>query len=427
MIANAEPQTRLSTLVLIRWLAVGGQLVTILVVQLAIGGLPLLPVLAAVAASAALNAWLALPGGYNRRLDEQRAAQHLAFDILQLALLLGLTGGLTNPFSLFLLAPVTVAAATLSARLVALLACLAVAALTVVGHWHAPLPWITPGFDIPLLYRFGLWLALVLGIFSVSFFTWRMAEESRRIAAAFSQSRLALEREQRVAEVGALAAAVAHELNTPLATVCLIARDLAAELHETQWRDDIETLIGQAERCRVTLTHLTQRSAQGEAVEGERIAFPALVELAAAPYVTRDGVLVLFDHTGRTPTPWLDRSPAILLGLGNFIQNAVQFARSRVEIDTEWDENGLVVRIADDGPGFPPHVLDAVGEPYLSGRDTADGNHLGLGIFIATTLLARTGAKVSFGNPPEGGAEIVVRWPQPPGGSDESRSLADRR
>lgn len=419
MIAYSEPQTRLSTLVLIRWLAVGGQLITILVVELAIGQLPLLPVLASVAASAALNAWLALPRGYNRRLDERHAAQHLAFDILQLALLLGLTGGLANPFSLFLLAPVTVAAATLSARLVALLACLAVVALSVVGHWHAPLPWIAPDLDIPPLYRFGVWLALVLGVFSVSFFTWRMAEESRRIAAAFSQSRLALEREQRVAEVGALAAAVAHELNTPLATVCLIARDLATELAETAWKDDIDMLIGQAERCRVTLTHLTQRSAQGEAVESERIAFPALVELAAAPHAARDGVLVLFDHLGKLPTPWLERSPTILLGLGNFIQNAVQFARSRVEIDTAWDESGLVVRIADDGPGFPPHVLDALGEPYLSGRDDGDdGSHLGLGIFIANTLLARTGARVSYANLPDGGAEIVVTWPRLPEGAE---------
>lgn len=416
MIAH-EPQTRLSTLVQIRWLAVGGQLVTILVVQLAIGGLPLLPVLSAVAASAALNAWLALPRGYNRRLDERHAAQHLAFDILQLALLLGLTGGLANPFSLFLLAPVTVAAATLSARLVALLAFLVVVALSVVSHWHAPLPWTSPAFAIPPLYLFGVWLALLLGVCSVSFFTWRMAEESRRIAAAFSQSRLALEREQRVAEVGALAAAVAHELNTPLATICLIARDLATELDGTALKDDIAMLIGQAERCRVTLTHLTQRSAQGEAMESERIAFPALVELAAAPHTGRDGVPVLFDHLGKMPTPWLERSPAILLGLGNFIQNAVQFAHSRVEIDTAWGECGLVVRIADDGPGFAPHVLDALGEPYLSGRDDGDAaSHLGLGIFIATTLLARTGAQVGFANQADGGAEIVVTWPQLPGG-----------
>lgn len=417
MIAEAS-QTRLSTLVLIRWLAVGGQLITILVVQLAIGGLPLAPVLGAVAASAALNAWLVLPSGCNRRLDEIHAAQHLAFDILQLSLLLALTGGLTNPFSLFLLAPVTVAAATLSARLTALLASLAVVALSVVGHWHEPLPWITTEFAMPPLYRFGMWLALVLGVFSVSFFTWRMAEESRRIAAAFSQSRLALEREQRVAEVGALAAAVAHELNTPLATVCLIARDLATELRETAWREDIDMLIGQAERCRVTLTHLTQRSAQGEAVEGERIAFPALVELAAAPHASRDSVLVLFDHHSGRPDvtpPWVARSPAILHGLGNFIQNAVQFAHTRVEIDTTWDESGVAVRIADDGPGFLPHLLDSLGEPYLSVRDDGDEGHLGLGIFIANTLLARTGAKIAFANLPECGAEVVVTWPKLPG------------
>lgn len=403
-------QTRLSTLVLIRWLALVGQTVTVVVSSAALGGLPLVPVALTIAASGALNLWLSFGPGRKGRIGETRAAWHLVFDIVQLAILVALTGGLSNPFVVFLLAPVTVAAATLSVRATAVLAALAVLALSVIARWHMPLPWDGAPLELPPLYLFGAWMALSVGVTSVSLFTWRIAEDSRRIAAAYSESRLALEQERRVAEVGALAAAVAHELNTPLATITLIARDMATELRDGPLEPDISTLLGQAERCRDTLARLTRDGERGQAVECEKVPFPSLVEMAAEPYAEGAPVQVLFDHAGipAQAAPWIARSPAILHGLGNFIQNAVQFARSRVEIDTSWCPQGaLTVRIADDGPGFPPHLQ--LGEPYQSGRSDSSGS-LGLGIFIATTLLVRTGATIRFSNPEEGGAEVLVTW-----------------
>ncbi len=412
-IPTAPLEARLSTLVMIRWLAVGGQALTIGVVHVAVAELALLPVMATVAVSALLNAGLTVAPGLHRRLEEHRAARHLAFDIVQLAVLIGLTGGLSNPFSLFILAPVTVAAATLPMRRTVWLAVLAVVAVSALARWHQPLPWPPPGLLIPVLYVFGMWMALVLGVASVAFFTWRMAEEGRRIASAYSESRLALAQEQRVAEVGALAAAVAHELNTPLATVCLLAREVAAEMNpDDPLRADMETLIGQTQRCRDTLARLTLHRPRAEAVEAERVPFPFLVEMAAAVHVEEARVPVAFDHRAAdfTPAPWMEHSPEILHGLGNFIQNAIQFAGSRVEVETSWDDRRMGVRIADDGGGFPEHLLSRLGEPYLSGRSQAIDSHLGLGVFIAVTLLARTGAKVEFANAAHGGAEIRVSW-----------------
>lgn len=404
---------QLATLVLIRWMAIGGQAALILVVELAVGSLPLLPMLAAVGASVALNGWLMLnPGGMHRRLDEDTVAWHLAFDTVQLAALLALSGGLTNPFCLFLLAPAAVAAATLGLRGATGLALLAVAALAVVALWHQPLPWPDGALRIPRLYLFAMAMALLLGILSVCFFTWRMAQEARQIAAAYAESRVALAQEQRVSDVGALAAAVAHELNTPLGTICLIASDLRAELRGGPHEADIQTLINQAERCRDTLAQLTHGRERDTGLKNERVPFPALVEMAAAPHMAEAGpVQVLFDHCGPTdqPSPWVERSPAVLHGLGNFIHNAIQFAAGRVEVDTAWNAGGRSVRITDDGPGFPTHLLERLGEPYLSARETPEG-HLGLGVFIAVTLLERTGARVRFANLTEGGAEISVQW-----------------
>ncbi|MGE5502897.1 MAG: ActS/PrrB/RegB family redox-sensitive histidine kinase [Actinomycetota bacterium] len=405
-------QTRLGTLVLIRWLAIAGQLATIVAVEIAIGDLPLAPVLGTVAASAALNLGLTAARRRVGRIDERSAAWHLAFDLAQLGVLIGLTGGLSNPFSLFLLAPVTVAAATLSARPTALLAGGAMAAATLIGQWHLPLPWPDGPLELPVLYRVGVWAALLLGVVSVAFFTWRMAAEARRIAAAYSASRVALAQEARMAEVGALAAAVAHELNTPLATVHLVARELSEEVGpESPLQPELRTLIGQAERCRDTLARLTRARGRDAAVGGERVAFPALVELVAEPHIDGAAAQVIFDHAGDRPVPWVERSPEILHGIGNFIQNAVQFATARVAVETWWDGDGMGVRVADDGPGIPPHVLERLGEPYLSTRD-GDGSHLGLGVFIATTLLERTGANVSFANNGQG-AVVTVRWKGP--------------
>ncbi|HTH15557.1 MAG TPA: sensor histidine kinase, partial [Magnetospirillum sp.] len=224
-------RTRAGTLVLIRWLAIAGQSVTVCTVQ-AYTGLVLLPlVVPVIAAAVFFNTAVVLGGGGMRRLTQGNAAWHIAFDVVQVCVLIGLTGGVQNPFCIFVMGPVAVAAATLPGGHAAAIGGLAAAGVSAVTLGHMPLPWPEP-LTVPSVYVFGAWVALSVGIASIAFFTWNMANETRRIDAAYEASRTALLKEQKVAAVGGLAAMVAHELNTPLATVCLVAQEIVNESAE---------------------------------------------------------------------------------------------------------------------------------------------------------------------------------------------------
>jgi two-component system sensor histidine kinase RegB len=415
-------QVRLHTLVAIRWIAICGQAASLLVVAAAfhLSGWVWLP-LAAVAVLVVFNVALTVAGG--RAISPAAAAGHLAFDLLQLAILLYLTGGLENPFALFLLAPVTVAAATLSLRRTALLAVATVAIYTLLSIRHMPLPWPDNDIRLPQLYMAGTWTALTLSTVFAALYTWRMAEEARRRAAALSATQIALAHEQKLTAVGAMATAVAHEMSTPLGTIHLVAQDMAAELPEsTPLGKDIRLLISQVERCRTILTQLGQQRDAERDVTIDRVPLGSLVELTAGYHRTKavDKEMV-FDAQPlpggvNSPVPWAAQRPEILHGLGNLLQNALQFASHRVDVKTRWSPKVVTITVADDGPGFPAHILDQVGEPYLSSRAGDDG-HMGLGIFIADTLLGRTGARLTFANRPEGGAAATVEWPRSAFGS----------
>ena len=212
------------------------------------------------------------------------------------------------------------------------------------------------------------------------------------------------------ARTPALAAAAAHELGTPLATIAVIAKELARDLPpDSPFTEDAQLLLSQTARCRTILAELAhQREADG----GEpyaRLPISVLVAAAGEPYhrVTIETVYETEGPPGDQPA--IARSPEIMHGLGNIIQNAVQFAHERVEVMTSWDKNCIEIEVADDGPGFPAMVLSRLGEPYLSGRRD-EAEHMGLGIFIAETLLRRTGATLAFTNAPDGGAVVRVTW-----------------
>jgi two-component system sensor histidine kinase RegB len=343
------------------------------------------------------------------------AAAYLAFDIIQLAALLYLTGGLGNPFAFLLLAPVTVSATILSLRSTVGLCALALTCITALALWHQPLPWTAKGLTLPPVFLLGVWIALAVGILFFVIYAWRVAEEARRLSRALSVAQLALSREQQRSAVGGLVAAAAHELGSPLGTIAITAREISHALPEnSSLGEDVELLLSETARCRDILAGLARHPQGDQGHPFQRLPIAQLVEVAAEGH-DRDGVSLRFDaqvvaEEYSTAPPMVGLGAEILHGLGNLVQNAMQFATNEVLITTRWGDAGISVHVIDDGPGFPQMVLERLGDPYISHR-TETGDHMGLGIFIAETLLQRTGAALKFSNRLGGGAEVSIVWP----------------
>jgi two-component system, sensor histidine kinase RegB len=411
--AAAPGRLRLRTLVAIRWAAVLGQAAAVLVVELGLGfELPLAPVATTIFAAAVANVILAVTRPAQARLTDRQGALYLAFDILQLALLLFLTGGVQNPFSLLLLAPVAIAAATLSGASTVALSALTLVAIGVLGRYHLRLPWFGEGIEFPPVYQFGQMVGLAVATLFIAAYAWSLSNAQRRMLDAMAATQAALAREQRLAALGGLAAAAAHELGSPLSTIAVVAQELKRAVPaDSPLADDITLLVSQSRRCSDILARLAERPEQSGGAPFERLPASALVEAAGDAMVdATPGVATLYETHPRdgSAEPVLPRAPEILHALGNLIENARQFARHEVQVTTGWSAGDLSVTIHDDGPGFAVDILGELGEPYLTSRRV--GGHMGLGVFIAKSLLERTGAKLAFANPPGGGAEVAIRW-----------------
>ena len=409
-----EPATiSARTLTTLRWVALAGQLAALLIVHFVLDyHVPLAACLAIIALSAALNMVAQQRQRRHARLSDLQAAASLGLDITELSALLYLTGGLENPFSLLVLAPVTVSATILSFRSTIWLCALAFASSTLLGIWHAPLPWHPGQLDLPVAYVVGLWVAIANAIVFISAYTWRVAEEARRMSNALTATQMALAREQQVSALGTLAAAAAHELGSPLSTIAVVATELSRDVPaDAPFADDIRLLKSESDRCRAILAKLGRWQETGGDTPFARQPLTALVENAGAPHSREDIAVIVEREDTEGPEPNVVNSPEVVHGLGALIQNAVQFAQATVEITISWRAGRIAVIVEDDGPGFTAGVLDRIGEPYVSSRRGESG-HMGLGIFIANTLLERTGAQLRFANRPDGGARVEVDWPK---------------
>jgi two-component system sensor histidine kinase RegB len=414
---HAGRDVRLHTLVRLRWLAVIGQTTAVLVVYLGLDfELPIWACLAVIALTAWLNVALRLRFRMTQRVAPDRAAWLLAFDIAELAILLFLTGGLENPFAFLFLGPVLLSATALPPRLTLMLGAFAAACATVLIFVHYPLPWdADQPLELPPIYTMGVWLSLLLAIGFIGAYAWQLTEEARQLADALAATELVLAREQHLSQLDGLAAAAAHELGTPLSTITVIATELEREMApDSPHAEDVKLLREQAQRCRGILGKLTQLSASDEPFD--RTPLSALIEETVAPHRNFGVAIKVALAPHDAPEPVGRRNPVILYGIGNLLENAVDFARERVDLTAEWSADEIVLTIDDDGPGFAPEIMDRIGEPYVTGRRhlrhsvDVEAGGLGLGLFIAKTLLERSGAKLVFANRPTRGASVRVRW-----------------
>ncbi len=424
---------RLRTLLLLRWMAVVGQLVAITVADRWYGfSLPLGLCYLVIGAAIISNLVSVYLYPSNKRLTEAESLVTLIFDLAQLGLLLFLTGGLANPFVLLILAPVTVSASALDLRATLIIGSLAVVTVSIIALFNVPLRFDAGGeLVVPQLFEFGFWLALVIGIAFLGLYSRRVATEMHSMSDALLATQMALAREQKLTDLGGVVAAAAHELGTPLATIKLVSAEMIDELADNpEMQEDARLIRDQADRCRDILRSMGK--AGKDDLHMKQAPLGAVLREAAEPHVAR-GKEVTFTLAAAPGNPVREpmilRSPEVIHGLRNLVQNAVDFAHARVWIDAVWTTSTITVRIIDDGDGYPSQVIGRIGDPFVRSRreDRAQPvrpgyEGMGLGLFIAKTLLERTGAELSFANaadpfltrderPDRSGAIVEVIWP----------------
>ncbi len=406
---------RLRTLVMLRWLTVAGQTVALFIAAtwLAID-IRVELTATVIGAAVVFNIIATVVFPENRRLSERAALLTLMFDLVQLALLLGLTGGLDNPFAVLLLIPVVMAATALNLRATVLLGLMAVGLISALLEYALPLK--TTGGEVlkmqPLL-AYGTWVALLTSVGFLAIYARRIMVEIFSMSQALAATQAALGREQRLTALGGVVAAAAHELGTPLATIKMVSTEMADELeNQPELLEDITLIREQADRCRDILHEMGRTGKDDTLLQIAPIS--ALVQEAAEPHMDR-GKQIISRINGRiNDGPGADhmlvaRQSEIIHGLRNLIQNAVDFSDSKVWVDISWDKAHLRVHVGDDGPGYPAHLIGRIGDPFVRKRGYIDPARpgyegMGLGLFIAKTLLERTGAQLTFAN----GSE----WPE---------------
>ncbi len=425
---------RLRTLVSLRWLAIVGQLTAVFIavrifdLQLEVGMAIFVIMISVIANLVSIYIY-----PENKRLSETEATLWLVFDLTQLGLLLFLTGGLNNPFAMLLLAPVTIAATVLHISNTIFLGVTAISLTTVISRYSMPIV-DTEGvvLMLPPIFQFGFWAALLVSLGFLSLYARQVTTEMHAMGEALLATQHALSREQKLTDLGGVVAAAAHELGTPLATIKLVSSELIEELEgQPELLEDVKLIREQADRCRDILHSM------GRAGKDDLMLRQAPIELvvreAAEPHLHR-GKSVKFniapaEDAPRTQ-PIIDRRPEIIHGVRNLIQNAVDFCSSEVTISLTWTKDNITLQISDDGHGFPTSVLRRIGDPYVRRHRLSEDvmnrpgyEGMGLGLFIAKTLLERSGAHLTFANrrrlghaswtgQATGGAMVDVVWPR---------------
>ena len=396
----------LGNLIKIRWIAIFGQLLAIFFVAFVIKiPIPFYETFIIILLSIAINFYSYFEERKNKTISNTKAFLFLFFDTLQLGILLFLTGGIINPFSILILAPVITSASYLPALLTVILSSISILIIITLNFYFIPLS-LGNEFILPKIYNFGLVSALIITIIFIAIYAYLFASSSRKISNALSASRLQLLNQKKITEVGSLSAAAVHELSTPLNTIFLILNDFLKNKKLNEDDDvvkDIILLKSQAERCREILLSLSQNPLKLKDKFLEKVKITDLIKINFDKFNKNKKLNIIKNFINDEPK--IIFKDEIMYSLGNIIQNAITYSQSKVTVDINYSKKNTLIKILDDGPGFSRDIIDKLGEPYISKND--DG--MGLGIFIAKNLIENMGGDIQFYNSKDNKAIVEIK------------------
>ena len=405
------------TLVNLRWIAIAGQLIAINFVHFYLKlDLPYVETHIIIFIGLITNIVLQFNIRANQ-LKDLSASLFLAYDLLQITILLYLTGGIFNPFTLLIIVPTIVSSTFLSMGTTIILGTLTICLLFFLKEFYRMLP----GFDIynfnlPEYYLAGTLVSIIIGLVFLSYFGIKFSGETKKRSEALDKLQQVMAKEYELDSLGGQAAAAAHSLGTPLATISVVAKELKKEVGDkSKHSKDLDLLISQAKRCSDILKKISKKEIRDDQFINLIKAEDLLEEIIVSFKETTDKKITLFENEDKNKIS-IKRSPEIVYGLRNFIGNAIKFADKEVHIKLISDEQNLVLVVNDDGPGFAEDIIKLIGEPYLKSRSkqTTDRAGLGLGIFLGKTLLERKKAQLTFFNKEDlKGATVKIAWSIP--------------
>ena len=397
----------LGNLIKIRWIAIFGQVLAIFFVSFAIKiQIPIFETLTIILLSVAVNFYSYYEERKNKSISNTKAFSYLLFDTLQLGFLLFLTGGIINPFSILILAPVITSASYLPALMTVILSTISIIIIIILNFNYIPLD-LGPKFFLPNIYSFGLVASLIITVIFIAIYAYLFASSSRKISNALSISKLQILNQKKMTEVGSLSAAAAHELGTPLNTIFLILNDLLKEkklIEDKNIVKDIVLLKSQAERCKEILQRFSKNPLKLKDNFLEKVKISDLIKINFEKF-NKNKNLILKINPSETEPEILYRDE-IMYALGNIIQNAIFYSINTTKVELNYEKTIVKITISDDGNGFSKDVIDKLGEPYVSKNNQG----MGLGIFISKNLIENMGGNLDFYNSKDNNAVVEINF-----------------
>ena len=403
-----------STLTILRYIAIFGQFIAINIVFFYLDlKFPIKESYIIIFIGLVTNFFLQFKIKVNQ-LKDTYASLFLLYDLFQLSALLYLTGGILNPFSILMIIPTIVSSTFLSMGTTIILGVISSLLLFLLSYTHYPLPGLESNiFDVPNFYKQGILISILIGLIFLSYFGIRFSGETKKRSEALNKLQEVISKEYELESLGGQAAAAAHSLGTPLATITVVAKELKKEIgNDKELSKDIDLLISQTKRCSEILKQISKKQIE-EDIFLSSIKFEDLLEEIINSFKeTSSKEINLFTEKDQNKIA-IQRTPEIIYGLRNFIGNAVKFSKSEVKINLLSNQKIIEIKINDDGPGIPEDIIEKIGEPYIKSKskEVISNSGLGLGTFLGKTLLERQNAKLSFRkNSQLGGALVIISW-----------------